>query len=161
MTVMKVDSHLQVDPSTVSSMPRALPTIWYENQLGVSAARCRWLPHERMVVDAMTKRHGNCLTMPRLLRDGVLSVVDEDQELAIRETYCETQWDRRNEVVCSHTIKADEISWSEQSFLFDEARCASAFLGCDEYVVYLCLSFSSDEHHHSHSCTGTGMRVGT
>ena len=27
-------------------------------------------------------------------------------------------------------------------------------------VVSLCLSFSSDEHHRSHSCLGTGMRVG-
>ena len=26
-------------------------------------------------------------------------------------------------------------------------------------VVYLCLSFSSDEHHRSHSFLGTGMRV--
>ena len=109
-------------------------------------ARCRWLPHERMVVDALTKRHVNSVTMLRLLRDGILPIVDEDQELAIRETYREThernlrphrqveqtqsvEWDRRNAVVCSHTIKADEISWSEQSFLFDEARCSSIFFG--------------------------------
>ena len=42
-------------------------------------ARCRWVPHERMVVDALTKRHGNSVTMLRLMRDGVLSIVDEDQ----------------------------------------------------------------------------------
>ena len=47
----------------------------------------------------------------------------------------------------------------EQSFLSDDARCTSAlFLG---HVVSLCLSFSSDEHHLSHSCLGTGMRFGT
>ena len=40
--------------------------------------------HERMVVDALTKRHGNSVTMLRLLRDGVLSIVDEDRELAMR-----------------------------------------------------------------------------
>ena len=28
-------------------------------------------------------------------------------------------------------------------------------------VVYLCLSFSSDDHHLSRSCLGTGMRFGT
>ena len=49
-------------------------------------ARCRWVPHERMV-DALTKRHGNSVTMVRLLRDGVLSIVDEDQELAMRKVY--------------------------------------------------------------------------
>ena len=45
----------------------------------------------------------------------------------------------------------------EQSFpFFDEARCSSAFfLG---HVVSLCLS-SSDEHHRSDNCLGTGMRV--
>ena len=45
-------------------------------------ARCRWVPHERMVVDTLTKRHGNRVTMVRPLRDGVLSIVDEDHELA-------------------------------------------------------------------------------
>ena len=45
----------------------------------------------------------------------------------------------------------------ETEFLFDEVRCESAsFLG---HVVYLSLSFSSDEHHHSHSCLGTDMSV--
>ena len=53
-------------------------------------ARCRWVPHERMVVDALTKRHGNSVTMLRLLRDGVLSIVDEDRELAMRKVYRET-----------------------------------------------------------------------
>ena len=48
-------------------------------------ARCRWVPHDRMVVDAMTKRHGNSITLLRLLRDGVLSIVDEDRELAMRK----------------------------------------------------------------------------
>ena len=49
-------------------------------------ARCRKEPHLRMVVDALTKRHGNSITRLRQLRDGVLSIVDEDQELAMRET---------------------------------------------------------------------------
>ena len=53
-------------------------------------ARCRWVPHERMVVDALTKRHGNSVTMLLLLRDGVLSIVDEDREPAIRKMYRET-----------------------------------------------------------------------
>ena len=68
--------------------------------------------------------------MLRLLRDGVLSIVDEDRELANRKTYREkhkrnlrphrqlepaqtVEWDRRNSVGCSHTIRADEISYSD------------------------------------------------
>ena len=40
------------------------------------------------------------------------------------------------------------------------------FVGCvllevDDHVVHLCLSSSSDDHHLSHSCLGTGMRFGT
>ena len=93
-------------------------------------ARCRWVPHERMVVDALTKRHGNSVTMLRLLRDGVLSIVDEDRELAMRKVYREThkrnlrphrqveraqtmEWHRRNAVGCSHTIESDEISCTD------------------------------------------------
>ena len=64
--------------------------------------------------------------MLELLRDGVLSIVDEDQELATRKVYHEThkrnlrphrqveqsqvgEYDRRNAVGCSHTIKANEV----------------------------------------------------
>ena len=57
--------------------------IWYENRrqgMQTLRTRCRWVPHERMVVDALTKRQGNSVSMLRLLRDGVLSVVDEDRE---------------------------------------------------------------------------------
>ena len=83
-----------------------------------------------MVVDALTKRHGNSVTMLRLLRDGVLSIVDEDRELAIRKVYLERhkrnlrphqqveqtqtgEYDRRNAVGCSHTIKTDGASGSD------------------------------------------------
>ena len=37
------------------------------------------MPYERTVVVALTKRHGHSVTMLQLLRDGVLSIVDEDQ----------------------------------------------------------------------------------
>ena len=80
-----------------------------------------------MVVDALTKRHGNSVTMLRLLRDVVLSIVDEDRELAMRKVYREThkrilrphqqveqartgECDRRDALGCSHTIKTDEAS---------------------------------------------------
>ena len=33
-------------------------------------------------------------------------------------------------------------------------------LGGQDFVVYPCLSSSSDDHHLSHSCLGTGMRLG-
>ena len=78
----------------------------------------------------LTKRHGNSVTMLRLLRDGVLSIEDEDQELAMRKVYREThksnlrphqqveqaqtgEYNRRNVVGCSHTIKVDEASGSD------------------------------------------------
>ena len=86
-----------------------------------------------MVLDALTKRRGNTITMLRLLRDGVLSIVDEDRELATRKVYREThkrnlrphqqveqvrtgEYNQRNVVGCSHTIKVDEakaiLEWS-------------------------------------------------
>ena len=75
------------------------------------------------------ERHGNSVTMLRLLRDGVLSVVDEDRKLATRKVYRAThklnlrphqqveqaqtgECVRRNAVGCSHTIKADEVRGS-------------------------------------------------
>ena len=141
--------------------------------------RCRWVPHERMVVDALTKRHGNKVTMVRLLPDGVLSIVDEDHELATRK-----KTGKRTNEIHSHINKLsirklgntiDEILWvvlmrsktmrrletilGQSLFLVDEARCASAlFVG---HVVYLCLSSSSDDHRSLHSCLGTGTRVET
>ena len=45
-----------------------------------------------------------------------------------------------------------------------EAVLHQSFVVCGTslyiYVVHLGLSSSSDEHHCSHSCLGTGMRVG-
>ena len=89
-----------------------------------------WVPHQRMVVDALTKRHGNSVRMLRLLRDGVLSIVDEDQEQVMRKVYREPhkrnlrphqqveqaqteEYNRRNVVGCSHSIKVDEASGSD------------------------------------------------
>ena len=68
--------------------------------------------------------------MLRLLREEVLSILDEDRELAMRKVYREThkrnlrphqqvehaqtgEYDRRNAVGCSHTIKTDEASSSD------------------------------------------------
>ena len=123
VTVMKADSHLQIDPSTVCVMEaKVLSIIWFENTGGhrrrtaqelcvirrsmqTLRARCRWVPHEQMVVDALTKRHGNSVTMLRLLRDGVLSIVDEDRELAMRKKYRETH--KRN-------LRPHQNKWSKR-----------------------------------------------
>ena len=149
VTVMKADSHLQIDPSTVCVIDAksafdhlvrestgghcrrtAQELCVIRRSMQTLRARCRWVPHERMVVDALTKRHGNSVTMLRLLRDGVLSIVDEDRELAMRRVYREThkrnlrphqqveqaqtgEYNRRNAVGCSHTIKTDEASGSD------------------------------------------------
>ena len=68
--------------------------------------------------------------MLRLLREEVLSIVDEDRELATRKVYREPhkrnlrphqqveqaqtgKYDRRNAVGCSHTIRADEVIGSD------------------------------------------------
>ena len=90
VTVMKADSHLQVDPSTVCVIdaksafdhlvrestgghgrrtPQQLCVI--RRSMQTLRARCRWVPHERMVADALANRHGNSVTMLRLLRDRV------------------------------------------------------------------------------------------
>ena len=110
VTVMKADSHVQVYPSTVcvTDAKSAFDHLVRQSTGGhcrrtaqglcvcsgesmqALRARCRWVPHERMVVDALTKRHGNSVTMERLLRDGVPSIVDEDHELAMRKVYRET-----------------------------------------------------------------------
>ena len=71
-----------------------------------------------------------CYDVATVLRDGVLSTVDEDRELAMRKVYREThkrnlrphqqveqaqtgEYDRRNVVGCSHMIKSDEASGSD------------------------------------------------
>ena len=139
VTVMKADSHLQVDPSTRClarestgghCRRRAQELCVIRRSMQTLRAWCRWVPLERMVVDALTKRHGNSVTMLRLLRDGVLSIVDEDRELAVRKAHREThkrnlrpqqqveqaqtgEYDRRNAVGCSHTIKTDGASGSD------------------------------------------------
>ena len=96
VTVMKADSHLQIDPSTVCVIDAksafdhlvrestgghcrrtAQESCVIRRSMQTLRARCRWVPLERMVVDALTKRHGNSVTMLRQLRDGVLSIVDE------------------------------------------------------------------------------------
>ena len=149
VTVMKADTHLQVDPSTVcvidakSAFDRLVrdstgghcrrtvqELCVIRRSMQTLRARCRWVPHERIVVDVLTKRHGNSVTMLRPLRDGVLSIVDEDRELAMRKVHREThkrhlrphqqveqaqtgEYDRRSDVGCSHTIKADEVIGSD------------------------------------------------
>ena len=134
VTVMKADSHLQIDPSTVcvidakcafrSSVREstgvhcrrtAQELCVIRRSMQTLRARCRWVPHERMVVDASMKRHGNTVTMLRLLRDGVLSIVDEDRELAMRKVYRETH--KRNLRPHQRVEQAqtgnmtDEMSW--------------------------------------------------
>ena len=104
VAVMKADSHIQIDPSTVcvTDAKSAFDHLVRESTGGhcrrtaqdlcvnrrsmqTLRARCRWVPHERMVVNALTKRHGNSVMLVRLLRDGVLAIVDEDHELVTRK----------------------------------------------------------------------------
>ena len=85
VNVMKADSHLQIDPSTVCIIDAksafdhlvrestgghcrrtAQELCVIRKSMQTLRARCRWVPHERMVVDALTKRHGNSVTMLRL-----------------------------------------------------------------------------------------------
>ena len=52
-------------------------------------ANCRWAPHDSMIADALTKRHGNSVTM-KFLRSGQFSIVDEDKKVANRINGMET-----------------------------------------------------------------------
>ena len=98
VTVMKADSRLQIDPSTVGiNDDRSAFDLLAQESIGghcrrtaqelrvirrsmqTLRARCRWVLHERMVVDALTKRHGKSVTMVRMWQDGVLSMADEDK----------------------------------------------------------------------------------
>ena len=52
-----------------------------------SRAKCRRVPHDSMIADALTKRHGNSVTMLKFVNTGQLSIVDEDKELAERHQF--------------------------------------------------------------------------
>ena len=90
----------------------------------------------------MTKRHWNSVTTLRLLRDGAVSIVDEDRELAMKK--CTV---KRTNLICDHInewikrkqdnttngktvgcLDQGSDSWLECfPFRFVEARCSSAF----------------------------------
>ena len=48
-------------------------------------------PHDSMIADALTKRHGNSVTMLKFVKTGQLSIVDEDKELAERQQFREVR----------------------------------------------------------------------
>ena len=56
-----------------------------------SRDKCRWVPHDSMIADALTKRHGNSVTMLKFVKTGQLSIVDEDKELAERHQFREVR----------------------------------------------------------------------
>ena len=120
-------------------------------------ARCRWVPHERMVVDALTNWGGNSVAMLPLLRDGVLSIVDEDRELANRKCtgrstnatydriYSWSQhkpWNETDEMQwAARTIKADDVSCSdppEQSFLCLTRPDARQHCSWGMWCIFVC-----------------------
>ena len=95
--------------------------------------------------------------MLRLLRDGVLSIVDEDRELAMRKVYRDThkrnlrphqqveqaqteEYNRRNVVGCSHTIKVDEASGSDPRPQ-QPSLCVLVFTFLYHDTVDFCLKF--------------------
>ena len=119
VTVMKVDNHLQIDPSTVCVIDakNAFDNLVRESMGGhcrrtaqelcvtrrsmlTLRARCRWVPHERMVVDALTKRHGDSITMLRFLRDGVF--VNRGRRSRVGNEKCTV---KRTNVSCGHINK--------------------------------------------------------
>ena len=65
-----------------------------------------------MLVDTLKMRHGHSVTMLRLLRDAVLSIVDEDRELAIRKTY--RQKHKRNPREQRQVEQAHSAEWDNE-----------------------------------------------
>ena len=85
--------------------------------------------HDSMIADALTKRHGNSVTMLKCVKTGQLSIVDEDKELAERQQFREVRgrnlrpprqhegkssgpvdWEKRYAVGCAKTIpRASEL----------------------------------------------------
>ena len=121
-------THLQVDPSTVCVIDakstfdhhvrestggycrRTAPELCViRRSTQTLRARCRWVPHERMVVDALTKRHGR-ETHKRNLRPQ-------------RKVAHAVEWDDETQWVVLTRLKAYFLS----RVPFDEARCSSAF----------------------------------
>ena len=90
-------------------------------------ARCRWVPHERMVVDALTKRqweqHYDAATVAGWS-------VDEDQKLAMRKTYREKH--KRNLRPHRHVEQAQTVEWDETQWVgltrskADEIACSDS-----------------------------------
>ena len=94
VTVMKTDSGRSNRPQCAPSMQKVLSIILVRELTGghcrrtvqelcvirrsvqTLKARSRWVPHERMVVDALTKRYRNSITSLQLLREGILPIVD-------------------------------------------------------------------------------------
>ena len=102
VTVTKADRAIHLDLSTVCVVDEKKAQFFtrFDNQRMdnfVSAVgACRRHvptvargPHDSMIADALTKRHGNSVTMLKCVKTGQLSIVDEDKELAERQQFRE------------------------------------------------------------------------
>ena len=133
VTVTEADSaiHLDLPTACVVDAKKAQFFTRFENQRMenfVSAVGACWRhvptiaggPHDSMIADALTKRHGNSVTMLKFVKTGQLSIVDEDQELAERQQFREVRgrnlrpprqhessgpvdWEKRYAVGCANT----------------------------------------------------------
>ena len=74
-------------------------------------ARCRWVPHERMVVDASrwspVNRGRRSRAMRNVYRETHKRNLRPHQQMEQAQT---GEYDPRNAGGCSHTIKADGVS---------------------------------------------------
>ena len=52
-------------------------------------AKCRWVPYDSTIADALTQRQGNGVTMLKFLKTCQLSVAGEGKELAERRQFPE------------------------------------------------------------------------
>ena len=99
VTVTEADNAIHLDLSTVcvvDAKSAFLHSIrestdgefcFVRRSMQASRAKCRWVPHDSMIADALTKRRGNSVTMLKFVKTGQLSIVDEDKELAERHQF--------------------------------------------------------------------------
>ena len=145
LTVMKADRAFHFAPSTVCIVD-AKSALDHFMRESTGGHRCRtaqelrvirgsmqtvrakyhWMSHDSMVADALTKRHGNNVTMLKFLKTRQLNIVDEDKEQAEERQFREVhgrnprlhrqhednnsgqvEWGKRCAVGCTKTIPRD------------------------------------------------------
>ena len=120
-------------------------------------ARCRWVPHERMVVDTLTKRHWKSVTMLRLIRDGQRSRAGGEK--------CT---DRRSQHGCTVGVDRDPPVWcsTQEGWWNIRAPARAVLVGvlwCNVHGLWImpslrfCTVFSYTPPRHRHDFSSVDL----